>query len=318
MSGGIAGQLNQAAANTAYLAAADGLFARPPEGPWSLFTDVVPCDGQTLEIDALGPSPIVRELVGSRRYGSLRSYARRERVVMYSTDALELSRLQVEKDKSGIVSKRLSDYLSASANFWDKPVIDKLLANPVGIDGVSILNDSHSYGAAGATWDNKVTIALSPDTFNTGIVAMAGVRFENGEPAGMYPTHLVCGPKLEKMARDLCENAFRPFPMAATGLEAYVSALAPTAIPNWMAGKIQVVISARFVDGTHDDDWLLMDLSKPGVRPIIMGEALAPRAVVVDDPQSEPMLQRSSYAYYVEGAAAIGGYIPHCIYGRLS
>ena len=95
MSGIIAGGLAQSAANTAYLAKGDEIFQRPPVGAWALFSDVVPCEGQFLELDTIGPSPIVRELVGSRRFGALRAYAKRTRVTPYSTDALELSRLQI-------------------------------------------------------------------------------------------------------------------------------------------------------------------------------------------------------------------------------
>ena len=261
MSGIIAGGLAQSAANTAYLAKGDEIFQRPPVGAWALFSDVVPCEGQFLELDTIGPSPIVRELVGSRRFGALRAYAKRQRVAAYSTDALELSRLQVAKDVNGSVTRRLNDYLSASANFWDKATTDALLANPVGIDGVALISSSHPYGF-GANWSNNA--------------------------------------------------------VAATGLEAYSTVVAATAIQNgWFQGSIEVVVNKRMV-GTNANGWLLMDLSRPGVRPIIVGEAMAPRAVVVDDPGSEPMLQRSNYAYYVEGYAAISGYAPHCIYGTMT
>lgn len=318
MSGIIAGGLSQAAANTAYLAKGDEIFQRPPVGPWALFSDVVPCEGQFLELDTIGPSPIVRELVGSRRFGALRAYAKRQRVTPYSTDALELSRLQVEKDVNGSVTRRLNDYLSSSANFWDKATTDALLANPTGIDGVALISASHPFGFGG-NWSNNAAAALSPSTFASGIAAMSALQLENGEPAGFYPTHLMVGPKNEKMARDLCTNPLRPFPIAATGLEAYASAVAATAIQNgWFQGSIEVVVNKRMVGATNELGWLLMDLSRPGVRPMIVGEAMAPRAVVVDDPGSEPMLQRSNYAYYVEGYAAISGYAPHGIYGTMT
>ncbi len=312
--GAIAGQIGQAAANTAFLAKGEEIFAAAKEGPWSLFTDQVPCDGQSLEIDALGSSPVIRQLVGSRRFGSLRALAQRIRVSEYSTDAIELSRIQVDKDKSGIVAKKLSDYLSQSANFWDKAVSDAFIAMPKGIDGVALISTAHPNGFGG-NWSNDAAAALSPDAFNTGIVAMTGLRLENGEPAGFSPTHLMVGPKNRKMAVDLCGEV-RPFPMNASGVEAYTSALAPTAIPNWMAGQLQVIVNPRLVGTTTEDMWFLMDLSRPGVRPMILGEAIAPRAVVVDDPQSEPVAQRAAYQYFCDGAAAIGGYAPHCLYGH--
>ena len=313
--GAIAGQLSQAAANTAYLAKGAEIFANSLEGPWSVFTDVAPCDGQALEIDVLGASPIIRQLVGSRRFGSFRAFGHRIKVSEYSTDAIELARLQVDLDKAGIMSKKLSDYLAQSANFWDKSVTDAFIANPKGFDGVALISTAHPFGYAG-NWSNDAAAALSPDAFNTGIAAMSSLRLENGEPAGFYPTHLMVGPKNRKMAHDLCTAALRPFPITASGVEGYSSALAPTAIPNWMAGQLQVIVNPRLVGTTTEDMWFLMDLSRPGVRPMILGEAIAPSAVVVDDPQSEPVTQRAAYQYYVGGAAAIGGFAPHCIYGH--
>src|SRR5687768_12417655 len=187
----LAGQLAQAAANTAFLAKGEEIFSSPKESIYGLYTETVSCDGQYLEIDAIGPSPVVREIVGSRRFASMRAYARRERVKRYGPDAIERPRLQVDKDKSGLEAKFLSDYLSASANFFEDPVTAFLFTNPTGIDGVSLLNDSHPYAYSGSTWDNKVTDALSPSSFDTGISAMSGLRLENGRPAGFFPTHLM-------------------------------------------------------------------------------------------------------------------------------
>lgn len=313
----IAGKIKQNAANTVYLAKGEEVFNRPKTGDWTLWTEQTSgVDGKTLEIDTIGPSPIVRELLGSRRYASLRAYAHSIRVKPYSTDALELSRADVELDKQGSITKRLVDYLNANANFWEKIATDVLLSNPIGVDNVALLSDSHPYGSGGAVWDNNTSDALSPNSFQAGITAMSGLLLENGEPAMMYPTHLVVGPSNEKMAKELT-MAMRPFPIAATGLEAYSSVLAATTIENYVAGQITPVISRRLV-GTYANTWYLMDLSKPGVRPVILGEAIAPMAVSVTDPQSEPMLSRSKYAYYVEAYGAVGGFMPHCIYGRAS
>lgn len=314
---GIAGQLGGIAVNTEFVTAANEVFNRRAGGPWQQFALVQSISGRTLEIDAMGPSPAISALNGSRPYSSLRQYARAFPVKAYTTPALELGRDVVELDKSGNVAARLRDYLSAAANFWEKPVIDALLSNPIGIDGVSILNDTHPHAPAGGTWDNKVTTALSQSTLETGIVAMRGLRLENGEPAGIFPTHLVVGPANEREALDLT-GADRAVSYDNAGApDTAASVVAATTIRNWIGGRLTVVVVDRFADGTNDNSWMLMDLSKPGVRPLIVGEGIAPQGVVVDDPGSENMKERSSYAYYCEGYAAIGGYIPHCIYGRV-
>lgn len=312
----LTGQLNQVGANTEFSNVANDIFSRRPDSAWTMFAKVIPVSGQYLELDAIGPSPAVSKMLGSRPFSSLRAYAKPTPVVEYSADGLEIPRSVVELDKSGIVTSRLSDYLASVASFFEKPVIDLLLSNPVGIDGVSLLNDSHPYGNAGAVWDNKTTTALSQSELETGIVAMRGLRFENGEPAGFFPTHLVVGPALEREALDLVGESRLVAYNSSGAPDATSSVVAVGALRNWIGGRLSVVVVDRFANGTNDADWYLMDLSKPNVRPLAVGEGIAPRGVVNDSPTSEAMIQRACYQYYVDAAAAITGYAPQCIYGK--
>jgi phage major head subunit gpT-like protein len=317
MGSGIAGSNAQEALNTAFLAVGEEMFSKRGDSTYGLISMSVPAVGMHFELDALGATGIVRELVGSRRFANLRAYSRRVKVKTYAADALEIPILNIETDKSGLLAAKLAAYAQSASNFFEKPVIDEFLSNPVGIDGVALIGTTHPYANGGGTWSNDAAAALTPDSFNTAIKNMTSLFLENGEPAGFFPTHLYCGPALRKMAFDLCESDTRPMPLAATGLEAYASAVAATNLPNWMKGKIQVVIEPRFANGTNDTGWVLMDLSRPGCRPMAVGEARAPGSVIVDDPGSEPRLHRASNAYYVEGAMGVAGFMPHCIHGSL-
>lgn len=312
----LTGQLNQVAANTEFTTIANDIFNRRSDSAWTMFAKVIPVSGQTLELDAIGPSPAVSKMLGSRPFSSLRAYAKPTPVVEYTADGLEMPRTVVELDKSGIVTSRLSDYLASVSSFFEKPVIDLLLSNPVGIDGVTLLNDSHPYGNAGATWDNKTSNALTQTELEAGIVAMRSLRFENGEPAGFFPTHLVVGPALEREALDLVGES-RLVPYNSSGApDTTSSVVAVAGLRNWIGGRLSVVVVDRFANGTNDADWYLMDLSKPNVRPLAVGEGIAPSGVVNDDPKSEAMINRACYQYYVSAAAAITGYAPQCIYGK--
>lgn len=314
----LTGQLGSINVNTEFTTMANDIFNRKTDSPWSVLAKVMPISGSSLELDAIGPSPAVQKMLGSRPFSSLRAYSKPTPAVEYTAEGLELPRSVVEGDKSGMVRGRLADYLAATADFFEKPVIDLLLSNPIGIDGVSLLNDSHPYGAAGGTWDNKVTNALSQTELEAGIVAMRGLRFENGEPAGFFPTHLIVGPANEREALDLV-GADRMIPVSNAGApDAAASVVAAVTLKNWVGGRLSVIVVDRMANGTNDSDWLLCDLSKPNVRPLAVGQLIAPAGVVVDDPQAEAMIQRANYQYYVSACAAITGYAPHCIYGRLS
>lgn len=313
----LAGSLaNATAINTEFVTQASEIFDRRDTAPWSMIAKVVPLSGRIMELDAIGPSPAVQRLLGTRPFTSLRAYAKPTPVVEYTATGLEIERVIVDGDKSGIVRQRLSDYLASTADFFSKPVWDALMSNPTGIDGVSLLNDAHPFGAAGGTWDNKVTNALSQTELEAGIVAMRSLRLENGEPAGFFPTHLVVGPSLEREALDLVGES-RMMPVSNAGVpDAAASVVASSMIKNWIGGRLSVTVVDRFANGTNDADWYLMDLSKPNVRPLAVGQLHAPKGNVVDLPSSEAMVQRASFQYYVDASAAISGFAPHCIYGK--
>lgn len=315
----MAGAIGQVAANTEFLAIGNEIFNKRPGGAWSMLAKTVSISGQSLELDAIGPSPAVRKMLGSRVFNGLRAYAKSTPAVEYSASGLELKRVLVENDKSGIVRGRLADYLGGvGADFFEKPVIDLLLSNPLGIDQTALFSATHPYGADGGTWDNITSGGLDQTELEGGIVAMRGLRFENGEPAGFFPTHLVVGPALEREALDLT-GADRMMPVSNAGApDATSSVVAAVTIKNWIGGRIDVMVVDRFADGTHDSDWLIADLSKPNIRPIVVGEAIPAQAVVVDNPQSTVMVERACYQYYVGGNAAISGYAPQCVYGKMT
>lgn len=297
---------------------ANEIFNRRPDSAWTAFSKVIDIGGQSMELDAIGPSPAVRKMTGNRRFTSLRAYAKSTPSVEYSADGLEIERNAVLNDKSGNLTMRLSDYLASTGDFFEKPVIDFYLSNPTCIDGSALFSTTHPYGNAGATWSNKTTDALSQTSLEAGNVAMRGFRFENGEPAGFRPTHLVVGPALEREARDLT-GSNRMMPVDNVGApDTAASVVAATLIQNWIGGQLTVSVIDRLADGTHDNDWALMDLSKPNVRPIVVGQAIAPAGVVVDSPTCSGMVQRAVFQYYVSANAALSGYAPQCIYGKMT
>lgn len=307
----IVNQTQFVSANTIYQAKGEEIFSRPQEGLFQLFTDEQPLQGQALALELFGVSPSVKELVGSRTWGSLREYLATARVKTFTAGELELPKSAVDGDATGALAKRLTDNLAVGPFFWDKVACDLLLSNPNGIDLVPLISDSHPYGPGGTNWDNKTTDALDATSFAAAMKAMKGLKGENGESLGVKPTHLMVGTALEPKALEIT-GASRPL-FAGTSGEATSSILAVTTIENVYRGSVIVVVNPRM----SDTDWLLMDLSKAGVRPIAMGVQSPPRAVAVTDPQSEPVVNRSMYRYYMEGAAALAGFVPHVIYGRL-
>jgi len=307
---GIANQLATASANTEYLAYASELFDRPIDGPFSLYTQILPCDGRALELDSIGPSGEAEEFLGTRAWTSLREYAKRTEVKPYSLKGLSLRRDRVDLDKTGAMAQRLRDYLSGASNFWDAPVTSAFLANPTGIDGVSLLSTSHPHAFGGGTWSNKVTTAFSQAAIDTGWAAMSALRNEAGAPFNIKPTHLMVGPSLYASAVAIA--GVRPVGVGTAGTIVTSGAVAAVPGPSYL--NLEVVLNTRMI-GDNASDWFLMDLSKPGVRPMVAGEAIKPEAKI--QLEGEGLAQFSQYRYWVEAYGALGGGVPHVIYGRL-
>lgn len=301
-------------ANEAFAAKGEEIFSKPQAGVFREFTDVMPLKAAELTIASFGATPGPRELLGTRVAASARFMSVTEQVKDYYTPKLQLKRIAVDGDANGAMAGLLTRYLGdAGPQFWDRLVSEFLLSNPVGIDGVSLLSDSHPHGSAGAVWDNLTTDALSFASFRAGINAMTGLVDEYGGPLNVRPTHLMVGPALESTALEVL-NVMRVGTYSNTGAEATTGVVAAAALPNVLAGRgIQVLVNPYMTDA---DEWLLMDLSKSS-KPIMLGEQSAPRAVALTDDRDVGVVERGEYEYFVHGAAAIVGAFPHLVYGRL-
>lgn len=311
------GALSIAGANTEFLAIAAEIFSRPSEGQYQLYSMTPPLNGLNMELNALGAVSGVSELTGSRPESGVRAYAKRVPSKPYTTDILELPRNWVENDKTGMVGQKLRDYLNANASFWDGPVTSALLANGTGIDGTALLSNSHPYAdMSGGTWDN-LAAAFSAANLYAAWEAMTTLTNERGEPMMIRPTHLMVGPSLEQEAMDLL-GVNRAIPYNTSGAPDATSSVNSTIVlENWLKGRLQLIVNPRIVGSGYSASWFLMDLSKPGAKPMAVGQAIAPQGFVVDSPSSEPMRLRSNYAYYCEGYAAISPAVPHVIHGYI-
>ena len=313
---GVAGGVRLEAAVTTFLTVADTVFKNGGLTPLGgLISERRPCNGTAFEVDALGPVPAVQQIVGDRRWANLRAYVNHVAVKKYGPDGLSFRIIDIENDPTGMVAQKLSDYLSGYGDYLERPLWDFIFGNPTCLDQVALFSGSHPFGALGATWSNTTSSALDPSTFFTGVSAMAALVYENSEPAGYYPDTLMVGPKNEKMASDLC-GSDRPFPITASGVEGYASALAVTSIPNWAAGRMKAVVNPRMI-GTQDDYWYLIDTKRAGAPAIYVGDAQPMKAFAVTAPESPAMITQSKAVFYAEAYNALMGGVPYGIYGGL-
>lgn len=317
MSGlGPAGLINAQGVNTDFVEVGRTLFDAPDAfGPWRTWAGELPMDGTDLMGFMIGATGAVAEITGDRLWQQFRAYARTVPAKKYGPPGIEIEAIQVANDRSGAIKNRLMGYLQNAKDGFGKPVNDFYVTNPTCIDGQPLINGSHPFDSGGSTWTNDSTTALSAAEMGVIVVAMTGRLDEFGVNLGIRPTHLMVAGNLEQIATDIT-GANRVMGITTAGnpaMSALVGAGA-AAMPNWVVqrGKLDVIVNQYMTAGTY----AFMDLSRADVRPIYYGIAQPFAAHVVDDPQSEPMKERSSFAYYAEGYVALLGGVPHCIYGK--
>lgn len=305
------------AARTRFQTVAGDLFGGDQiPGTWQLVAEQIDAEGEdnvTL-LDA-GPTRKMRQWIGEKQFGAYRIYDKKIEILPYES-SLEIRRTDLRRDRVGVINKRIDTFLADQALTYDYEVWDKLLGNPTGIDGVSLLNNSHPHGSGGGTWDNLVTDALSHSAYRTGKSAMRVLKNEHGRFFGLQPTHLFVGPDLEHTAKEIV-GADRTVAIDATAAEATASVVAITQKTNVYEGDVTVVVVPHFENGTNDSDWLLMDLSKP-VKPMALA---IERDIEVHEQMSmdaEQRFLRDVFRASAEADFAADGAYPQVIYGNLS
>jgi phage major head subunit gpT-like protein len=309
----IAGQSNLDTAQAVYSALYQEAFMVPAQGYVAdEFAMKVPCEGTSLTIPVVSAFPAMSQWVASKASKDLRAYTQNIPIVSYEA-TINLPRLQVTGDKSGVIASALKGFLAQGKLKLDKILVDKFLANTwLGYDGVSLLNDSHPN--SNSTGDNLTTSALSFSTYRAGVEAMADFTDEDGTPLHIAPTHLLVGPAQERIAKEIV-GAERPVPLNASGAEAASSVVTAVTLPNVFQGQVKVLVSP-LVTGNQ---WLLAHCG-PGLNPFTMAVSRDVEAVVKDgrDMTSDSRFFTDQFYYSLEADIGFGAGIWQCCYGSVT
>lgn len=279
---------------------------------YSAITSEIQTDSLKNEIVLLDHLGTVKEWVGEKQFEDARAYSRTETMKFYYK-TLALKRSELQYNSSGTVAAMAANFASDAATMLDKLVIDKLSANPTCYDGVSLVSASHPNGAGGATWSNSSSNALSESELRSAIIAMQKFQRENGEYYGINPTHLMVGPDLQHLAKELVGDT-RPVGVTAAGVwPATGSAVAAAGIQNVIGGSIQVIVSPRF----DSNDWLLMDLSRGNLRPMSLFVGRKPELIHDGSMTAGDRYKRDLFTWSIEFDAVAAAGLPQLCFGRI-
>jgi phage major head subunit gpT-like protein len=275
-------------------------------GNYALYTNVVTgVTAYTTELDVLANTPTMRKWVGPRREQRLRAYSQRITLDPYEA-TMAIARMTLAyRDRQGQVAKTIKAFLSNEKVAFDQSTHTAYVSNsgagPTGYDGVPLFSASHPHGtAAGGTQSNTGSLALSAANLDAVIATMAGYMFENGTPMQVTPTHLRVGPKLAMAARAIIGQGTRLIAINASGVEATSSVVAAAAVPNVFNGELQLIVDP-YLNGTMDDWWEVLDLSKGDAKPMQLLVGRAPTPVHQDQMWADRRFHLDEFLYGLEG-----------------
>lgn len=278
----------------------DFMMAAMP-GVYQEYTEVIKTDTRTTELHMLANFPVMEELQGARVDKALRHYSQSMKFVTFYAQ-MPVKRYDLAYDKIGLVQRAINQFFGQQKSAYDSLANTKWVSNsdagPTCYDGQYLFSASHPHGAAGATQSN---LSTSTSLSHTNLVAveraMSLLRYENGEPMNITPSHIEVGPYLKVRLAELLSADRVQTATAASVYDAGASAVAAGTRSSYWNGKLTAIVNPR-----HDGyDWTVMDLTKPGVRPLILQEARFPEPVIVDEMTADRRMSHDEFVYSIEG-----------------
>lgn len=311
---GITGAANLAAANTAFLTAISGVLDGGGAATYQQWVETVPGDGTSIEVIVGDGVPMFREWVGAKQYNDLRIYKANYPVRQWEA-SMALPGVQFRGDKTGILTQKVAALGARAEQGIEKIMCDAFIANSInGYDGVPLLSNSHVTVGTGGTSDNLTTAALSFAEFKTGYQAIREMADESGKFLGLQPSHLLVGTAQERIGMEVT-GSMRPVPAKNDGtFDGTSSIIAAPLLQNYIGGSVQLIVSP-FITG---NEWMLMALNVPGVKPYGLATFRTAQVIPQDDDTSPARAENDEYRWSLEADLTPFPMAWQCAYGSVS
>ena len=232
------------------------LNAREPEDIFNTLGTVIRAQQGTVRIPVLWYPPRVREWVGERMFGSIQGGEHLITVLTWESSVV-VPRTVIEDQQGSEVERAVRELATRYIQHQARQYVE-ILSNGASLntfDGRPLLTSNPA--TRGASNVNLLTAELSKSALEDAIARMGLFTDPDGEPLGMVPTHLLVGPKLEFLARELTQSQTLIVSGGATQNVLGAS--------NALFGVAQVVVSPYITD----NDWYLIAAGDNQHRPVI-------------------------------------------------
>lgn len=299
-------QASLLSANTSYMVGYEGFYNAAMPGAYQAYTEIMKTDGNQITLNWLANHPVLAKWLGPVVDNFLRAYSQTTTMVPFIAN-LPIRRVLMAYDKTGAVAKAISDFFSRNISAYDKAVFDEWMsasgAGPTCFDGTALFNTSHPHAVSGGVQSNiGAGSNLSQSTLTIAEYAMRLFAYENGEPMDINPDTLEYGPKLRTRALELTGSQRLQTTTNAVGGFDTGTIVAAGTVPGVWEGRFKHIVNPRMnASGTGHFMWTLMDLTKPGVRPMILQENRFPEPIVSDSMTAQRRLVADEFEYRLEG-----------------
>lgn len=304
------------AVNTALVSAAQDILANGVPGVWRQFTTVEPKDGLSATLTVFDGVPRTREYIGPKQFHQLTKYDLQLPLRSWES-SMAIPVNEINQDPSGAVASRLQGFRSMVASFYDEILIDELISNLTGYDGVALLSNSHPRLAGLAVQDNLTTNALNFAELENAKQWFRSVTDGKGKPLGCQLTHVMVGPAQETIAQQVTDSTqlvgisdtgeyVQP---GGTGVDASGGGIA-----NYIGGSAAVIVTPEITG----DEWFGLDLSKGRSKPMYVAEFETPQLTILDRNEDHPVFYADEVHMSIVGRMTPSAMNFQTIYGSVS
>lgn len=146
------------------------------------------------------------ELVDEVYANDIWQMTQRARATVYA-GSLPIRKQDIQDDRIGLYQGPIDDLALQASSHMARNIAPTLMngfTDTWGPDGETIFSNGHEW-PGGQTWDNYVNLALNADNFDTACQQLEEMPNPNGEPMGLSPKLLVCGPSNRAAAEEIVQ-----------------------------------------------------------------------------------------------------------------
>lgn len=256
--------------------------------------------------------PQAREWIGERvlQNRAARNYVLKNRDWELT---VKLNRNQVEDETFGFFGSTTIPFMARQAAKQPDYMLQDLIQNGdsssstiyQAYDGQPFFSTSHPVNLDNSslgTYSNRRTgTALSANSLDAMMTAIAGFKAANNKIVGARATTLLAPPALATTARTIV-NAQIVAPTAAFGGNA-----ANVAVTNVMQNAVDIIVMPELAG--EDTTWYLLDLNE-FVKPFIYQQRKAPQFQVKDRPDDDNVFWQKEFIYGWDSRGAMGYSFP--------